>query len=125
MLAQNQNECFNGQILGCCPKTEFTSRSNIETSLAMAAVEFNKGPQNSAKILKFLGVADGCHFDMAATKAQSKRLRKAEHAASPAVQQHCKMAKLDKTAKLRASRKRDHCARLAPSIPEVLYKHNL
>lgn len=97
MLTQNRNECSKGHIWRHCPKTEPTSRSINETSVAMAAVKFNEGPQNFAKILDLLGMAHGSHFKMAANKAQAKRLREAAHAASPAVQQRSRKAKMDKT----------------------------
>ena len=61
MRTQNANECYNGQVWRRCPKSLSTSKSIVDTAVAMASLDFNYGPTGYSKILEELDISSGVY----------------------------------------------------------------
>jgi hypothetical protein len=73
MLTQNANESFNAQIWKRCPKTEFSNRCTVETTVALATLSFNCGPIGIKLVMDELGLCWGVKdYDFAKRKFNKK-----------------------------------------------------
>ena len=64
MHTQNANECYNGQVWRRCPKSLSTSKTIVDTAVAMASLDFNYGPTGYSKILEELDISSGITLDI-------------------------------------------------------------
>ena len=54
--APNAQDCLNGQIWACCPKTAHVGASRITAAVASAVSHFNQGCSHTFHVMKKLGV---------------------------------------------------------------------
>lgn len=81
MKMQNANESFNALFRKRCPKTEFVSLQKVETSVALAALEFNLGPKGMERALLEMKIEDGSRYESQTRKATQHRLSRSRTSA--------------------------------------------
>ncbi|KAG0427631.1 hypothetical protein HPB47_025329 [Ixodes persulcatus] len=64
-----------------CPKTEFASLKTVETSVALAALEFNLGPKGMERALLEMKIEAGSHHESQTRKATQHRLSRSRASA--------------------------------------------
>ena len=62
MHTQNANEYYNGQVWRRWPKSLSTSKSIVDTAVAMASLDVNYGPTGYSKILEELDISSGVYL---------------------------------------------------------------
>jgi hypothetical protein len=78
MQTQNANESFNSQIWKRCPKTEFSSRTTVETAVALAVLSFNCGPAGFKFVMDELQVSWGENDNKFAMIKTQQRVQRAK-----------------------------------------------
>lgn len=81
MKTQNANESFNALVWKRCPKTEFASLQTVETSVALAVLEFNLGPKGMERALLEMKIEAGSHHESQTRKATQHRLSRSRASA--------------------------------------------
>lgn len=95
MKTQNANESFNALIWKRCPKTEFASQRTVETSVALAVLEFNLGPKGFEKVLTELNIKPGSHQKQHSSEAARAKISKAQLKAQGSSKQAQKRRKME------------------------------
>ena len=72
METQNAKECYNGQVWRRCHKSLATSLNTIETSVALASLNFNCGSSGFTKLMEELNIEPGAHLTRYATKSTAR-----------------------------------------------------
>lgn len=94
---QNANESFNSLIWRRCPKTEFISLRTLETAVAMAILEFNKGADGFIDILHHLDIEPGQNQITHASISNKRRLDDAQRTSTGERKKLRKTKKIQKT----------------------------
>ena len=62
MQTTNPNESINAQIRRCAPKHLPLGKPTVDTAVAMAVLEINKGSSGFISVLENLNIHSGHHF---------------------------------------------------------------
>ena len=84
MRTTNPNEIFNAQIWRRAPKHLPLGKLTVDTAVAMAVLEFNKGSSGFISVLENLNIHSGHHFMTYISLSTRKRRKDAARHASTA-----------------------------------------
>ena len=73
MRTTNANESFNAQIWRRAPKHLPVGKDTVETAVAMAVLDFNKGSSGFSAVLENLDISPGYYFGLLCTASTRKR----------------------------------------------------
>ena len=98
MKTQNANEAFNGQVWRRCPKTEPTSLRVVETAVAMAVLQWNRGSKGFGLLLEKMDIQPGQCLASHIERSTARRLKMADRQMTPTTMRGRKRRKITKIA---------------------------